>query len=587
MKKRWISLLLVLALALAACSVCAAAAEATQSEPLDGQEQTAETQPDALDTEVVSDTEEAEQTASTEAAEDTQSADAEAEPVQQTPESETASAEEAEQNHLHAVNNEDACEHVSFAPLCVTGGPLESGCYYLTEDTELDEPLCVPKNGAQVTLCLNGYTLTLAEGVQGCLIYVAVSDQDAEPSKLTVVDCNGAQRTSNYYVDEDGALVFDDGSFAWQEGYIAAREKNALSGGRLTGATSGAISVGDYNTLELTNVNIIDNEGRYGAGVVIAQNASALLDSCVIAGNRLTGEMKTSEKSIMGGGVYCAGTLELSGTTTITGNRAQDDQNNLWLDDTGSVRVGAQGLDAQARVGVSGEAGQQILSGYADDFSQSFVSDSAALCVQAARENGFTELSLQAAIYTLTLQLDEQETVTLEVEQGQSLQTLAVQDPQREGYAFDGWRTEDEEAVDVQQPLLLTADTCFHASWLPLAEAEEDTTEDSAAATAQALPVYDVQQPLTRQEAVLLLYRLAVQMELPAQPEQENTRAAYADELQQLDQQTCDAVCWALNAGLLEPGNDQLALDEPLSQQTLLELMARFNALLTEIEAEE
>lgn len=140
-----------------------------------------------------------------------------------------------------------------------------------------------------------------------------MSDKDAEPSVLTITDCNGADSSSNYYVDEDGALVFDDGSYAWQEAYIAASEKNALAGGRITGATAGAISVGDYNELYLTNVNIIDNAGRYGAGVVVAEHASAVLDSCVIAGNRLTGEMKTSEKQILGGGVYCAGTLELSG----------------------------------------------------------------------------------------------------------------------------------------------------------------------------------------------------------------------------------------------------------------------------------
>ena len=69
------------------------------------------------------------------------------------------------------------------------------------------------------------------------------------------------------------------------------------------------------------------------------------LDSCIIAGNRLTGEMKASEKQILGGGVYCAGTLELSGTTSITGNRAQDAQNNLWLDETAALKIGSLGLD--------------------------------------------------------------------------------------------------------------------------------------------------------------------------------------------------------------------------------------------------
>ena len=251
--------------------------------------------------------------------------------------------------HIHAVNREDACEEPAFEPLTVRGGQLESGCYYLTEDWTLDEPLCVAKNGVQVTLCLNGYSLSLADGAEGCIIYLAVSDEGAEPSVLTITDCNGAGTSSNYYVGEAGELIFDDGSFAWQEAYIAANEKNALAGGRITGATAGAISVGDYNQLYLSGVNIIDNEGRYGAGVVIAAHAKAVIDSCVIAGNRLTGEMKASERQILGGGVYCAGELELCGTTNLTGNRAQDAQNNLWLDETGTVTIGTLGLDKQAR----------------------------------------------------------------------------------------------------------------------------------------------------------------------------------------------------------------------------------------------
>ena len=101
-----------------------------------------------------------------------------------------APAEDGEQNHIHAANREDSCEEPSFAPLTVTGGKLESGCYYLTDDLALEEPLCVPKNGAQVTLCLNGHTLRLADGAEGCIIFVAVSDKDAEPSVLTITDCN-------------------------------------------------------------------------------------------------------------------------------------------------------------------------------------------------------------------------------------------------------------------------------------------------------------------------------------------------------------------------------------------------------------
>lgn len=110
-------------------------------------------------------------------------------------------------------------------PLTVTGGKLESGCYYLTDDLALEEPSALPQNGAQVTLCLNGHTLRLADGAEGCIIFVAVSDKDAEPSVLTITDCNGADSSSNYYVDEDGALVFDDRQLCLAGGLYRGKRK--------------------------------------------------------------------------------------------------------------------------------------------------------------------------------------------------------------------------------------------------------------------------------------------------------------------------------------------------------------------------
>ena len=552
MKKRWISLLLVLALVLAVWSVCAVAADAQKSD------------------------ETAEETAAAEPAEEAvEEAPAEepaapAEEVETAPEDAEAPAEDGEQNHIHAVNREDGCEEPSFAPLTVTGGKLESGCYYLTDDLSLEEPLCVPKNGAQVTLCLNGYTLRLADGVEGCIIFVAVSDEDAEPSVLTITDCNGADSSSNYYVDEAGALVFDDGSYAWQEAYIAANEKNALAGGRITGATAGAISVGDHNELYLTNVNIIDNAGRYGAGVVVAEHASAVLDSCVIAGNRLTGEMKASEKQILGGGVYCAGTLELSGTTSITGNRAQDAQNNLWLDETAEIKIGDLGLDKQAQIGVSGTAEQTILTGYADDFSENFISDDLTLTVSAIRENGFTDLTLQEAVYTLTLDLGEDsEPVTLEAEQGKSLYEMNVQDPERENMMFDGWYTEDGEQIDAEAPLQLTGDTTLYAHWT---QAGPESGETS-------LLTYDPDAPITKQEAAKTLYQMARQLGLDTEAGQEVDLTQFED-ADEIDEDAADAVRWAYAADLLTEKDGKLHVADELTQKELTRILEDFLDLL-------
>ena len=557
MKKRWISLLLVLALVLAVWSVCAVAADAQKADAAVGE--TAAAEPAAADlTEEEPTEEEAPAEESPAAAEDTEAADAE------------APAEDGEQNHIHAVNREDGCEEPSFVPLTVTGGKLESGCYYLTDDLALEEPLCVPKNGAQVTLCLNGHTLSLADGVEGCIIFLAVSDEDAEPSVLTITDCNGADSSSNYYIDETGALVFDDGSYAWQEAYIAASEKNALAGGRITGATAGAISVGDYNELYLTSVNIIDNAGRYGAGVVVAEHASAVLDSCVIAGNRLTGEMKTSEKQILGGGVYCAGTLELSGTTSITGNRAQDAQNNLWLDENAEVKIGNLGLDKQAKIGVSGAAEQTILTGYADDFSDNFTSDDLTLTVSAVRENGFTDLTLQEAVYTLTLELGEDsEPVTLEAEQGKSLRELNVEAPERENMQFDGWYTEDGGQVDAEEPLHLTGDTTLFARW----------TQDEPQSGEAALLTYDPDAPITKQEAAKTLYQMARQLGLDTEAGQDVDLTQFED-ADEISEDAADAVRWAYAADLLMEKDGKLHVADELTRKELTRMLEDFLDLI-------
>ena len=557
MKKRWISLLLVLALVLAVWSVCAVAADAQKADAAVGETAAAEPAAEEL-TEEEPTEEEAPAEESPAAAEDTEAADAE------------APAEDGEQNHIHAVNREDGCEEPSFVPLTVTGGKLESGCYYLTDDLALEEPLCVPKNGAQVTLCLNGHTLSLADGVEGCIIFLAVSDEDAEPSVLTITDCNGADSSSNYYIDETGALVFDDGSYAWQEAYIAASEKNALAGGRITGATAGAISVGDYNELYLTSVNIIDNAGRYGAGVVVAEHASAVLDSCVIAGNRLTGEMKTSEKQILGGGVYCAGTLELSGTTSITGNRAQDAQNNLWLDENAEVKIGNLGLDKQAKIGVSGAAEQTILTGYADDFSDNFTSDDLTLTVSAVRENGFTDLTLQEAVYTLTRELGEDsEPVTLEAEQGKSLRELNVEAPERENMQFDGWYTEDGGQVDAEEPLHLTGDTTLFARW----------TQDEPQSGEAALLTYDPDAPITKQEAAKTLYQMARQLGLDTEAGQDVDLTQFED-ADEISEDAADAVRWAYAADLLMEKDGKLHVADELTRKELTRMLEDFLDLI-------
>lgn len=100
MQKRWISLLLVLALVLAVWNVCAVAADAQTADEAAGEEAAAEP-------------------AAEEPAEEDTPAEEPAAPAEEADtasEAEEAPAEDGEQNHIHAANREDSCEEPSFAP---------------------------------------------------------------------------------------------------------------------------------------------------------------------------------------------------------------------------------------------------------------------------------------------------------------------------------------------------------------------------------------------------------------------------------------------------------------------------------------
>ena len=273
---------------------------------------------------------------------------------------------------------------------------------------------------------------------------------------------------------------------------------------------------------------------------------------------------------ILGGGVYCAGTLELSGTTSITGNRAQDAQDNLWLDETAALKIGDLGLDKQAHIGVSGAAEQTILTGYADDFSENFTSDDLTLTISTARENGFTELTLQEAVYTLTLDPGEgSEPVTLEAEQGKSLHELNVQAPERENMTFDGWYTEEGDCVDAEAPLHLTGDTTLSARWT---QAEPQSAE-------AALLTYDPDAPITKQEAAKTLYQMARQLGLDTEAGQEVDLTQFED-ADEISEDAADAVRWAYAADLLTEKDGKLHVADELTRKELTRMLEDFLDLI-------
>ena len=162
---------------------------------------------------------------------------------------------------------------------------------------------------------------------------------------------------------------------------------------------------------------------------------------------------------------------------------------------------------------------------------------------------------------------ENDEPVTLEAEQGKSLADLYVNDPEREDAAFDGWYTEDEEPVDTQQPLHLTADTTLYAHWTQ-ASGEE----------AAPLPDYDPDTPLTRQEAAKTLYQMAKQLGLDTEAGADVDLTQFAD-ADEIDADAEDAVRWAYASDLLTEKDGKLRVQEELSRKELSRMLEDLLAL--------
>ena len=192
------------------------------------------------------------------------------------------------------------------------------------------------------------------------------------------------------------------------------------------------------------------------------------------------------------------------------------------------------------------------------------------MTVSTVRENGFTDLTLQEAVYTLTLDLGEDdEPVALEAEQGRSLHEMNVQAPERQDAAFDGWYTEEGEQIDVQAPLHLTGDTTIYAHWTQADLQSEDT-----------ILTYDPDAPITKQEAAKTLYQMARQLGLDTEEGQDVDLGQFED-ADEISEDAADAVRWAYAVDLLTEKNGSLHITDELSQKELTRMLEDFLDLLS------
>ena len=175
---------------------------------------------------------------------------------------------------------------VTWTELTATGGTIGEGStaenpafYYLTSDVKLTTDITVA-DGATVTLCLNGYTLTGAG--TGSVITVGAG------ASFTLTDCQSASDATahqhDYYVDADnnGMYIFDDGTEEWNTAYEAAENKGTVTGGVITG-------------------------GRGSHAAVYASESTFTMNGGTISGNTATSA----------GGVFVNGTFTMNGGTTV------------------------------------------------------------------------------------------------------------------------------------------------------------------------------------------------------------------------------------------------------------------------------
>ncbi len=184
-----------------------------------------------------------------------------------------------------------------------TGGAVPAGDYYLTEDVVLEKSIEI---SGKVNLCLNGYEVSLADGVSGSLFTVKTGGE------LNLCDCkpgNGACLTGGKAVN-GGAICVEGGT---ARVYGVNMENNTATG------KGGAVYVAQGGTLYMNSGLLRENTASEGGAVY--NEGTATLDGVAVRSNTAT----------TGGGIYNnSATLKLQNSST-------DIENNTAAENGGGV----------------------------------------------------------------------------------------------------------------------------------------------------------------------------------------------------------------------------------------------------------
>lgn len=246
------------------------------------------------------------------------------------------------------------------------GYMLGAGTYYLSTDLTLDHRIQIQNSGGEVTLCLNGNTITCTSA--GAVIQTPTGSFSA---KFTLCDCqpNGSVGEITHKTGATGSGV------DLQRAANTPAHTFIMYNGCITGNTStsggGGVYLADSTTFTMYGGSIVDNKanpGQYasnGGGVYVAggdtENKYFTMYGGSITGNHTAsdgggiystsnnisiygGSVTGNSAERNGGAVYVAGTMIVGGDINISGNWKGDAQssasnnnaNNVYLSEYGN-----------------------------------------------------------------------------------------------------------------------------------------------------------------------------------------------------------------------------------------------------------
>ena len=215
---------------------------------------------------------------------------------------------------------------------------LPAGCYYLSDSFEPSYSIIVK---GVVKICLNGHNINMKSAGN-------VFEVD-KGGTLTLTDCKGSSSISHSDVEWGRGVLVSNGTFNMYGGEISGNEVSSMGGavssldtfnmygGSITGNTAqyfgGGVSVykGTFNmfdgTISGNKVTSATMQSHGGGGVWVHTTGTFCMKGGSITGNTAYPYNYDYNKA-NGGGVYCRGSLELSGSPVIEGNKLTTGESN-------------------------------------------------------------------------------------------------------------------------------------------------------------------------------------------------------------------------------------------------------------------